>query len=243
MATFVLVHGAWHGGWSWQRVTPHLRAAGHEVFTPTLTGLGERVHLATPSVNLATHVSDVVNVCRFEDLSNIVLVGHSYAGLVISGVADQIADRIAHMVYLDAFVPRPGESLFSLVGPEGAEAMRGLAQQHGDGWLVPPVIQILNITEPEDVAWLSAKLTPQPIATLEDGADYSTPLDSQAFNRTYVLATEPANPACLAACATVEGHPGWQVHRIATGHDLMVTRPSDVADVLLNIGVEQHRAV
>jgi pimeloyl-ACP methyl ester carboxylesterase len=235
MATFVLVHGAWHGGWSWQRVTPHLRAAGHEVFTPTLTGLGERVHLATPSVNLATHVSDVVNVCRFEDLSNIVLVGHSYAGLVISGVADQIADRIAHMVYLDAFVPESGESLFSLVGPEGATAMRGLAEQHGDGWLVPPVLQILNVSDPEDVAWLEAKLTPQPIATLEEGAACTSPLAERPFARTYVLATDPSNPACLAACARVEGQPGWQVHRVATGHDLLVTRPQEVADLLLSL--------
>jgi pimeloyl-ACP methyl ester carboxylesterase len=236
MSVYVLVHGAWHGGWSWQRVAPHLRAAGHEVFTPTLTGLGERAHLAAPSVSLATHVTDIVNVCRFEDLSNIVLVGHSYAGLVISSVAGQIPERIGHMVYLDAFVPRPGESLFSLVGPEGAGALRGLAQQHGEGWLVPPVLQILNVSEPDDVAWLDAKLTPQPIATLEDGAACTNPLTERPFGRTYVLATNPSNPACLAACALVDGKPGWQVRRIATGHDLMVTGPGEVADVLLSVG-------
>src|SRR5438128_128006 len=104
MATFVLVHGAWHGGWCWKRVTPLLRAAGHEVYATTLTGLGERVHLASPNVGLALHVQDVVGVLEYEDLRDVILVGHSYGGIVISGVADRVPERLRHLVYLDALV-------------------------------------------------------------------------------------------------------------------------------------------
>ncbi|MBV9253581.1 MAG: alpha/beta fold hydrolase, partial [Actinobacteria bacterium] len=118
MATFVLVHGAWHGGWCWRKLTPLLRAAGHEVFTPTLTGLGERSHLGHPDVGLATHVGDVAQVLWYEDLSNVVLVGHSYGGLVIGGVADQAPGRLKHLVYLDAFVPEHGRSMLDLGPPE-----------------------------------------------------------------------------------------------------------------------------
>src|SRR5215216_473082 len=108
MTTFVLVHGGWHGGWCWKRVAPLLRDAGHDVYTPTLTGLGERVHLASPQVNLTTHITDVVNVIEFEDLSEVVLVGHSYGGVVITGVASKVSDRIKDLVYLDAFVAKDG---------------------------------------------------------------------------------------------------------------------------------------
>ena len=114
MATYVLVHGAWHGGWCWNRVAPLLRDKGHDVYTPTLTGLGERVHLATPEVDLSTHVTDVVNVIEFEDLRNVVLMGHSYGGQVITGVAGAIPERIGQLVYLDASLPNDGESLSQL---------------------------------------------------------------------------------------------------------------------------------
>ena len=115
MATFVLVHGAWHGSWCWKRVRKALQARGHDVFTPTLTGVGERSHLLSPDVNLDTHITDVVNLIRWEELSGIVLCGHSYGGCVITGVADRLSDRIAALVYLDAFVPEDGQSLYDIL--------------------------------------------------------------------------------------------------------------------------------
>src|SRR3954454_14928765 len=137
MATFVLIAGAWQGGWCWQRVSPRLRAAGHEVYTPTLTGLGERVHLVRPDVTLETHVTDILNVLRFEDLGDVTLVGHSYGGMVITGVADRAPDRVSRLVYLDALVPNDGESLHDLNSPaRRAEHIEG-ARASGAGWLIP----------------------------------------------------------------------------------------------------------
>jgi pimeloyl-ACP methyl ester carboxylesterase len=122
MATYVLIHGGWHGGWCWARVAPILRAAGHDVYAPSLTGLGDRVHLLSPSVRLETHIEDVLGVLSYEDLRDVVLVGHSYGGMVITGVADRAADRVSHLVYLDAFVPRDGECLLDLLPEERADA-------------------------------------------------------------------------------------------------------------------------
>lgn len=137
MSTFVLVHGGWDGGWSWRGVARHLQAAGHEVFTPTLTGSGERAHLAGPEVNLATHIQDVVNVLRYEDLEEVVLCGSSYGGMVITGAAEQVPDRIGQLVYLDAFVPEDGQSVADLVGPEIMGFMEQAAAAYGEGWRVP----------------------------------------------------------------------------------------------------------
>ena len=130
MATFVLVHGAYLGGWCWRWVTPHLQAAGHEVSTPTLTGHGERVHLAHPKVDLDTHVADVVNVLHYEDLTGVVLVGWSYGGTVVAGAADRVPERIAHVVYLDSDVPRDGDTS---APPSQHAARQALARAHGDG--------------------------------------------------------------------------------------------------------------
>ena len=138
MATFVLVHGAWHGGWCWKRVTPLLRAAGHEVYAPTLTGLGERAHLLSRDVNLDTHIHDVVNLLDCEELTDVVLVGHSYAGIVIAGVATQRPGRVAHLVYLDAFVVRDGQSLEDLHTPEAVAGRQARVLAEGEGWRLPP---------------------------------------------------------------------------------------------------------
>ena len=161
MATFVLVHGAWHGGWCWRKLTPLLRAAGQEVFTPTLTGLGERAHLGSPDVGLGTHVRDVAQVLWYEDLADVVLVGHSYGGLVIGGVADQVPERLRHLVYLDAFVPEHGQSMLDLGPPERRPAMQARVAAEGDGWQLPSlqpvpweqfVRGIYRITDPAEVA-------------------------------------------------------------------------------------------
>ena len=138
MVTFVLVHGAWHGGWCWTRVARKLRAAGHEVHTPTLTGLGERAHLLTRDVDLDTHIADILGLFEAEEIEDAVLCGHSYAGMVITDVADRIADRLRAIVYLDAFVPDHGQSLFDLYGEDRTADARALAASDGDGWRMPP---------------------------------------------------------------------------------------------------------
>jgi pimeloyl-ACP methyl ester carboxylesterase len=131
MATHVLVHGAWHGGWCWRKVTPLLRAAGHEVYTPTLTGLGERVHLGGPHIDLEMHIQDIVNVLEYGDLRDVILTGHSYGGMVITGVAERAADRLSHLIYLDAFVPSNGESLLGYMPPERGATMTAVAKAEG----------------------------------------------------------------------------------------------------------------
>ena len=142
MAMFLLIHGAWHGGWCWKKVTPLLRAAGHEVCTPTLTGLGERAHLLSAEVTLDTHVQDVVGVLEYEDLRDVVLVGHSYGGMVITGVVDRAADRLAHLVYLDAFVPQDGQALADLVDSTLYTTLEEQARAEGEGWRVPALPQL-----------------------------------------------------------------------------------------------------
>ena len=171
MATFVLVHPAWLGGWCWRKLVPLLRAHGHEVHTPTLTGLGERAHLAHPGIDLKVHITDVVDVLAYEDLHNVVLVGSSSAGMVITGVAEQVPDRISQLVYLDAFVPDDGQCLLDLVPPDRRAAMEALAETEGDGWLLPRfasaqwdqfIPEAWQVTDPTDLAWMLDRLRPTP---------------------------------------------------------------------------------
>ena len=137
MATFVLVPGGWSSGWQLRAVATHLRADGHQVITPTLTGLGERVHLAHPDVNLETHIQDIVNVIHFEDLNDVILVGYSYSGMVTTAVADRLPERLARLIYVDAYVPNDGQSLADILGPQVMSMLREYADQYGDGWRLP----------------------------------------------------------------------------------------------------------
>ena len=163
MSTYLLVHGGWHGGWYWRRVTSILREAGHEVFTPTLTGLGERAHLLSPEIDLDTHIRDILGVMKYEDLHDLILVGHSYAGMIITAVAEQSVERLRHLVYLDAFIPQNGESLIDVIGADFAAIFHERVQVDGDGWRLPPLpLEVLGITEEADKLWISPKLTDQP---------------------------------------------------------------------------------
>ena len=137
MATFLIIHGAWSAGWAWKKMRPRLRALGHEVFTPTCTGLGERAHLAHPEVSLDTHIDDMLAVLEYEDLHDVVLVGHSYGGMVATGVADRAAARLQQLVYLDAFVPQDGQSAFDLIPAKARERNLEQARSEGEGWLLP----------------------------------------------------------------------------------------------------------
>jgi pimeloyl-ACP methyl ester carboxylesterase len=236
-AAFVLVHGGWHGGWCWRDVAARLRAAGHQVWAPTLTGLGERAHLLTPEVDLALHVQDLLGVLEFEDLRDAILVGHSYAGMVATGAAGRAAGRLAHLVYLDAFVPEDGQSLFDLLPPERRAMYRQQAQERGDGWRVPaPPPEALGVTDPAQARWLAQRLTPQPLLTLEQPLRLDGPAPD-ALPRTYVHCTfGPTAPsfAPFAARAGAAGS-GWRFHQLATGHDAMLTTPEDVTALLLEL--------
>ena len=164
MTTFVLVHGAWHGGWCYKRVARLLRQAGHEVYTPTLTGLGERAHLMNRGIDLDTHVQDIVGVIRCEELSDVVLCGHSYGGMVITGVAEQIAAKIRSLVYLDAFVPENGKSLLDYASAERSRQMRDDATQNGEGYKITPPPAAAFAVNAEDAAWVDAMCVKQPLA-------------------------------------------------------------------------------
>ena len=233
MTTYVLVHGAWHGGWCWKKVTPLLRAAGHEVYTPTLTGLGERAHLLTREVGLDTHVEDIVNVLTYEDLRDVVLVGHSYAGMVVAGIAERVAERLAHLVYLDAFVPWEGQSLLELTGPTEGPAVRERAEREGDGWGVPPLpLEAFGVVDAGDLAWARPRLGLQPLKTFEQPMPQTDPA-AAALPRTFIHCSAWAGFTAYADRARTE--PGWRVRELATGHDAMITAPEDLAQLLLNL--------
>ena len=236
MATFVIVHGAWSGAHAWRWVRPMLRAAGHDVVTPSLTGLGERAHLARPDTDLATHVDDVAAVLRFEDLHDVVLVGHSYGGMVITGVADRAPDRLAHLVYLDAEVPLDGQSEYDLIPDDERRQYDEVARLKGDGWRVPPPFpDPLPPGLPPDVMWAIERMVPQPLATFTQPLSLSNGT-SAGLRRTYVLCTEGKEgeppPPWLDRVST---DPGWRVVRLAGTHTAHVTSPSLVADVLLDL--------
>jgi pimeloyl-ACP methyl ester carboxylesterase len=244
MTTFVLVHGAWHGGWCWRKLTPLLRAAGHEVYTPTLTGLGERAHLGNPEVRLATHVQDVVSVLEYEDLTEVVLVGHSYGGMVIAGVAHAVPERLAHLVYLDAFVPEDGQSMLDLGPPERRESMTRRVREEGDGWQLPSlqpvpweqfVRDVYLVRDEAEVAWLAARLGPHPFKTITDPVRARNPV-AAAIPRTYVRCLQYPNPAFDHFAAQAQ-QPGsdWRYHALPTSHDAMVTMPRELADLLLGL--------
>jgi pimeloyl-ACP methyl ester carboxylesterase len=230
MATYVIVHGAWGGGWAWsRRVAPPLRAAGHDVFTPTLTGLGERTHLASPAVDLETHVQDVANVLEYEDLRDVVLVGHSYGGMVITGVAGRARDRLRHVIYLDAFVPENGQSLADLVGPEGAARMRAQAEA-GDGWRIPP--GALAPDTPADLLdWITPRRGHQPLRTFEQPVRLDAPID---LPRTYVYcAAKDDRDVFRQVARRVENDPNWRYHEIQTGHNLQYSATEETVRILL----------
>lgn len=232
MGTFVLVQGAWHGGWCWKKVVPLLRTAGHEVFMPTLTGLGERVHLLRPEVGLETHIADVLGVLRYEDLQEVVLVGHSYGGMVITGVAAQAAERLAQLVYLDAFVPRDGQCLLDLLPPDLAAAVREQAKVVGDGWRVPPLpLEGFGAMAEADLRWAGAKVGDQPLLAFEQPVR-SPATAGAGLARTYIACTGwqgPFGPFAEQARTDTT----WRYRELDTGHEAMITAPAELATLLL----------
>jgi pimeloyl-ACP methyl ester carboxylesterase len=235
--TYVLVHGAWHGGWCWKRVRTNLQDAGHQVFTPTLTGLGERSHLNSAAVNLSTHITDVVNLLGWEDLSDVILCGHSYGGSVIHGITDRVSDRIRALVYLDAFVPEDGECLFDLHPPEHAMEMRRQAQVAGAGWKIPPIpAECFNVNQ-GDAAWVNAQCTFQSIASFEEPIRLTCTAPG-VEDVTHILATGWENSVFPADHRRAKAK-GWKTRTVACGHDVMLDLPTDLTDLLLEYAVSE----
>jgi pimeloyl-ACP methyl ester carboxylesterase len=227
VANFVLVHGAWHGGWCWRFVRPLLE--GHAVFAPSLTGLGERKHLARPDIDLETHIADVVSLLEMEDLSEVILVAHSYGGMVVTGAADRVPARIARLVYLDAFVPEDGKCLLDYVVPERAARMREEGEKAGS--VAPPPLSLWGVTKPEHIDFIKPREARHPFGTMVQkirlaGAARSLP-------KTFIYCSSPATGSFDQFAAKYRGAPGWRFHELATGHDAMILVPGRVAELLL----------
>lgn len=230
MTTFVLVHGAWHGGWCWKRVRKALQSKGHDVFTPTLTGVADRSHLASPKVDLETHIADVANLIRWEELDDVVLCGHSYSGCVITGVADRLPERIRALVYLDAFVLEDGQGLHDALPPRARAAQVDGANESGDGWRVPPIpAAYFNVNE-ADRAWVDAQCTPQSLACFQQRLTLRGRMPPEKV--THVLATGYGQSP-FAPFHELAKKKGWRTATIDCGHDVMLDRPDDLVQMLL----------
>jgi len=225
-ATFVLVHGAWHGGWCWKKLTPLLRAAGHDVFAPTLTGLGERSHLLTRDVDLDTHITDIVQVLEFEDLENVILVGHSYGGMVITGVADKASNRISQLVYLDAMLPENGKAITDY-------SQRKFAPITEDSWHDPASDpQEYGVTDEHDVAWVKKRLTDMPRKCMTQPLQLADD-KSRRIKAAYILCSTRPFAGEAAQRAKQRGYRYREL--LSAGHDAMITQPRELTKILIEL--------
>lgn len=232
MATFVLVHGAWHGGWCWRPISDLLTADGHTVFRPTLTGLGDRSHLISREVGLSTHVQDVVAMLEMEDLFDVVLVGHSYAGMVITGVADRVPERIAHLIYYDAFLPDSGQCAFDLLPPTIAAHFKESAAQDGQGWLMPRrPLEALGVCDEAAKNWLKPRLVDHPLATYSDRLEFGWQV--REVRSSFISCTDWA--AVFAPQAVKARDLGWPVREVAADHEALATAPQLLASALTDL--------
>ncbi len=233
--TFVLVHGAWHGGWCWSPVASILRGRGHTVVTPTQTGLGERSHLLSPAINLEVFIADIVNVLVWEELTDVVLVGHSFGGAAISGAADRAADRIRQLVYLDALILDNGQSGLSQLPADVREPRTRAAQRSSAGLTMPaPPPSAFGITDLVQTAWVGRRLTPHPFATYTSPLQLASPV-AHGLPTSYIVCADPIYSPLAASRDWAKAH-GWKMTDIASGHDAMVIAPVLLAD-LLDVGV------
>lgn len=231
MATFVLVHGAWHGSWCWTRVRRLLQQAGHDVHTPTLTGLCERSHLLSREVGLETHIADVANLLKWEGLSDVVLCGHSYGGCVISGAAHEQAERVSWLVYLDAFILEDGQSLHDTLPPDAREAQMDLIRREGEGWKIPPIPAAAFNVNAADRDWVDRQCTPQPLATFRQPLSLKHGLPPDA--RKHFIYASGWGETPFAHFHGLASSEGWATSSIDCGHDVMLDRPDALAEELM----------
>src|ERR1700730_2448859 len=219
MATFLVAHGAWSAGWAWKKMRPLMASRGHQLFTPSYTGLGERAHLAHRDLNLESHITDMLAVLEFEDLQNVILIGHSYGGMVATGVADRAREKIKHLVSLDAFAPEGGKSATDYMPAERAEMIRKNAV---DGWKVPSS-PVPPDTSPEDTAWLTPRRVPQPLACLEQKLVFkNAPL---SLPHVIIWAERQMRGYPCGKCVQRARREGGLVHKMAASHSPHVTAP------------------
>lgn len=231
MANFVMVHGAWHGGWCWAKTAGALRGMGHEVHSPTLTGLGERSHLLTSEITADSHVTDIVNVLKWRDLEEVILVGHSYGGLVVTGVAGQMPERLLALVYLDAFVPEAsGEAIFAKANPARMAAFQQQIDAGAIGLDVDAAVDSWT-DDPKTKAWLLDRCTPQPKGTFEHGVTLSG-REAEVKNRHFIVAARNRPSPFWAEYERVRVGGNWTSEEIPTLHDAMVEAPVDLAERL-----------
>jgi pimeloyl-ACP methyl ester carboxylesterase len=246
MTTYVLVGGAWLGGWCWQTVARRLRDEGHDAYPVTLTGLGERVHLASPQVDLETHITDVVNLIEFEDLGNVVLLGHSYAGLVVTGAADRIPERISELVYLDTAPLPDGGMLIEKFPPEARQRTEKQVEESGEGWRfpIPPKEELANMASLEGVdedhlRLLYSRATPQPFGTYTQPLRLKNPareaLPKVGIVCSFSLAQVNEMIASENPLFREFAGPNWRFVELPTGHWPMFSRPGDLAELLLDL--------
>ena len=229
---FVLVHGTSHGGWCWKRVVHLLHLAGHRVYTPTLTGCGERSHLINSGINLDTHITDVVNVIKWEELAEVVLCGHSYGGWVISGVVEQLPKRINSIIFLDAFMPEDGQRGFDLQSSESQKAVLR-AKESGHFSRPPGAIERYKLNA-RDKKWVESMLTPQPIGVSLQPIKL-TGARERVKNKAYILATKYNNPPFVDCYSKLKDNPLWQVYALHCGHNVMLDMPKELTELLLEV--------
>jgi pimeloyl-ACP methyl ester carboxylesterase len=235
--TFVLAHGSWHGGWCWRRVADQLRAKGHVVYTPSYTGMGDRTHLLSKDITIATFAEDLVQVIQSEELTNVVLVGHSFGGVPISGVADRIPEKIAHLVYLDSVLVESGRSAFSYYPPDEVEARIRAAEKATNGVAVPvpqqlPAVWGLGKEGDADYDWVRRRLSPHPLQSYTTALTFKAPVGGN-LPRTYIHCTQPSHPVLEDSRKLVRSWTGWKWIDLAAPHDAMITHPDAVVGLLL----------
>lgn len=226
MANFVLVHGAWIGGWYWRPNAQALRQAGHEVYTPTMTGLGERIHLMNPNINLDTHITDIVNVIKQEELSDVVLVGHSYGGMVVTGAADALPGKISSLVYLDAFVPKNGDALVNLLPPGNPPPA------FASEYTLSPLPAAYFGATPEVAAIVDARTTPMPIGCFTQPLKLTGGVD-QVKKKTYIYCNVPAPTTFTQFYDKLKDDRSWTVHTLPCTHIVQIDMPNELTALLL----------
>lgn len=231
--TMVVTHGAWSAGWVWKKMYPLMAKRDVSLWSPTYTGLGERAHLANAKIELDTHITDIVNVLEYEDLSDVVIVAHSYGGMVGTGVVDRALARVRSIIYLDAFVPRNGESVLDLMGPDGAAEMRRRAEQEGDGWKVTPNPPPPDTSE-ADLAWVAARRLPQPLGTFTQKLRLVS--DSSHIPRSYIYCERSGPGDVFRQFHTkANADPAWRSRTMDASHNPHITCPEALADLLAEL--------
>lgn len=233
MADFVLVHGMWHGGWCWKKVTPLLGAAGHEVHVVTLTGAGERAHLHYPDIDMTTHIQDVVGVLEYENLNKVILLGHSLAGFMVPAVAERVPERIAHIINLDGIIPVDGKPFKDML-PEYWDDFRQRGRANGDEMWAPPVPEWTFGVTGADLEWMRSRLTSYPLKTWEVPLSFTNPA-ARSIPRTFIHCTEGYSPEEIVHAEKGCLESGWQYRQLATGHDAMITAPNELTELLFKL--------